>query len=445
MDFAKRIFFLFSAAVFAACAAAADVSQAAQAQGVGALSESASPAEEKIDYEKLAPQEIAKIIKTLPQTETDPEVLAYEQKVLNSDFKDWRLKDKEHQICLALSLYYLGWGKDVFERLGHGVSFYVPTNRQMREGRGAIRDAKKAYLYTLLSYNFEFKANALAYFYYEGIFVKKDLKKVEKLFFDHMEPFAPYDPVFNSFEEMCAATFIYWLVKDSGYKPGDQIKGKFDFKFEKYYHDGLKNSARNIYAGFFAPQDKEFAISYLKDFENADDMSIKYIYDLKYLFDSLIFYMAKREFVYDNLILYYGGELDASKKDEAMVKKYIEKYRAEHLDRLSKIKNKRLLKNIKVSRHFFYGIKNPIFDETLIEEYAANVIRGRKDFKKMAPGLFVFLCADDAMAVLPKLKERAILPEDDFKKFEEEFERAYKARKFIDENFFPAAGNFESK
>ena len=453
MGFVKKIFCLMLAATFAACAAALRAMPAgaagqesaaqvfAQAQGAALPGD----LEENIDYEKLAPEELARLIKSLPQTETDAEILELEQKVLNSDFKNWRELKNEQQICLALSLYYLGWGKDVFDRLAYGIAFYAPTNRQMREGRGAIRNAKKAYLYTLLSCDWNFKANALAYFYYEGIFVKKGLKKVEKLFFDYIEPSAPYDPVFNSLEDRCAATFIYWLVKDCGYKTGDQIEGKFNFKFEKYYKDCLKYSARNIYAGFFAPQDKEFAISYLKDFENAKDISIKYSYDLKYSFDSLILYMAKREFVCDNLILYYGGEWDAQKKDENMAKKYIEKYRAEHFEYLSKIKNKNLLNNIKACRHFFYGVKNPAFDETLIEEYAANVLRSKQSAKKMANGLFHYLARDDAMAVLPKLKDRAILPADEFKKLEEECERAYNARKFIDENFFPAIGISDSK
>ena len=86
MGFAKKIFCLMLAAMFAACAAG----QESAAQVSSQAQDAALPAgdlEENIDYEKLAPEELARLIKSLPQTETDAEILELEQKVLNSDLE----------------------------------------------------------------------------------------------------------------------------------------------------------------------------------------------------------------------------------------------------------------------------------------------------------------------------------------------------------------------
>ncbi|MBO7522216.1 MAG: hypothetical protein J6T16_08280 [Opitutales bacterium] len=379
----------------------------------------ASDLEENIDYEKLSYEELVKLIKSLPQTETAPEILELEQKVLNTGFE---IGHRIHHSCMVLIMYYLGWGKyDKILQEGHYLA-YIPTNRQMREGKGEIRDAKKAYLYALLLMDKNVKANTLAYFYYEGIFVKKDLKKVEELFYEDIEPILKY-PFEYPWQQF--ATFAYWLAKDSGYKPGDIIKGKTKTKFEDAMCIFFKKSARNIYAGFFAPQDKEFAMSYIQGFKKFPTLS-----------DPI--------FACTNLVLYYSGEFDPSVKDSNMAKKYLDLYKEYNLKLHRKSGDK-----IPWRRFISVGVKNPDFDESKMEPFAANILKKySNDVSKTSRYLFGWLYYEDAMAVLPRLKERAILPEDEFKKLEEECERTYKIHKFIRENYyfyFPAIGNSDSK
>ena len=404
MGFVKKIFCLMLAATFAACAAALRAMPAgaagqesaaqvfAQAQGAALPGD----LEENIDYEKLAPEELARLIKSLPQTETDAEVLAYEKKVLEN-FGNFA--------ALEMSLYYLGWGKDVFGQIiGYGF-FYAPTNAQMREGRGAIRNAKKAYLFALLAFKrthidpkFGSPINAaiLANFYYEGIFVKKDLNKVRGLFeafarenFEMLaaEYCSPYDIGFAHY-----GVFIYWIAKDCGYP------------IEKLFRFAPTISFRNFYAGFFVPQDKEFAIMFLEK-------------------------SARRD-AYCNLVAadFYGGKFSPADKNFGRKKFFLERYfEAEKSNMENYAKNKALLKVCRYKKYPELKFeKNEFFDENEVEPYILNCLKKKaphslaelKDILfYMAYALYIDI--SDIKKALPRIKDTAGLSDEDFKKLEE--------------------------
>ena len=380
MGFVKKIFCLIFAAVsFAAGAARA-----------------ATDFEENIDYEKLPYEELASLIKSLPQTETDPDVLACEKKALGNFDKF---------AALEMSLYYLGWGKDVFGQIiAYGI-FYSPTNAQMRKGKGAMRNAKKAYLYALLAFKRTYidpkfgspiNAAILANFYYEGIFVKKDLNKVRELFetcarknFEILtdEYCSPYDIDFAHY-----GVFIYWLVNDCGYP------------IEKLFRLAPTISFRNFYAGFFVPQDKEFAIMFLEKSAQHD--------------------------AYCNLVAadFYGGKFSPADKNAGKEKIFLERYfEAEKSNMENYAKNKALLKACRYKKYpVFKFEKNEFFDENEVEPYILNCLKKKapRSLAELKDCLFymayaLYVDISDIKKALPRIKDTAGLDDEDFKKLEE--------------------------
>ena len=341
---------IFCSAVFVVFAVGADAAENAQAslQAQGAA-RATSDLEENIDYEKLSPEELASLIKSLPQIETDPEVLAYEKKVLESFDKF---------AALEMSLYYLGWGKDVFgqfliDEKAHFIS--SPTNAQMASGKGGVRNAKKAFLFCLLSQKNSrsrslsgFPYHCLAYFYIEEICCKKSGVNLEKML--EANELCRLDvPMFVS----CYFSALYAYMNYRGIPPLQ--------KDEKELERNLAHCPsyiwRNFYAGFLVPQDREFALYILKNHPS---------------FKNSAYYLETLAKIYND------GKYFPELKDEAMGKKYAqaanetrEKNIAEAKE-YSANKDNSFRKNIVVFPNFEEPpvyLENPNYSEASAREY----------------------------------------------------------------------------